>query len=96
MTKKPLFNAMIRVNSIGSSEYAKMMKGINHGYNGQVLTLYSDNGVKLIVNDPAKRGNIKHSSLDVGYEIQLHKYVPVKVKYNGSYWDIIDYEEVVR
>lgn len=90
----PLFDASIIVNS--SNYYIKNITTVDpshtsvgyKGYTGQVLSLYSRNGTTLYVN--RSDGNIKLRGSLATY-LQLYANKPVKIKYNGAYWYVIEY-----
>lgn len=90
----PLFDIEVLVNSTNNISYIgykyKYIYGYSlspYGYIGQVISLYSNNNTVLLVN--TSDGNIKELGTS-NTEVVLSRNTPVKLKYNGSYWYIID------
>ena len=92
--KYPAFNMSIVVNS--PYGYIKNISTVDcdhlgsvgfKGYTGQIISLYSENRTKLKLNQD--NGNIKWDNYND--EMPLNENTPVKLKYNGAYWYVIEY-----
>ena len=88
----PIFNIEVNVNSstkilnITTVDIPNSNIGYR-GYTGQIITLYSSNNTVLLVNTTG--GNIKELGT-LNKEIVLQRNKPVKIKYNGAYWVVIE------
>ena len=84
----PIFNMDLVLNH--SDELLNIItfaNGSADAINGQVLSLYSERSSVLAVN--RSNGNIKKIGSN-DQTVTLAQYKPVKIRYNGSYWSVID------
>lgn len=91
---QPLFDMDISVSggidiqNITTADDSYTNKKDYHGYTGQILSLYATDNTYLNISSS---GNIRCSGYP-SLRILLTKIKPVKIQYNGAYWDVIDYE----
>ena len=83
-----LVSGSIDIQNITTADESYTNKKDYHGYNGQILSLYSTDNTYLNINSSGNIRCLGYTSL----RILLTRTKPVKIQYNGAYWDVIDYE----